>query len=123
MAVAAVAARMDFDVEAIEDIKVAVAEACTNAIEHGCPTGTSAEMVLLRCDLAADALTITVHDAGQGFDPATAERRQRGGTMTLAERGLGMLLIESLMDQVDFQSTPGDGTAVRMVKRMRTEER
>jgi hypothetical protein len=27
------------------------------------------------------------------------------------------------MDQVDFQSTPGDGTAVRMVKRMRTEER
>lgn len=118
LAVAAVASRMSFDIEAIEDIKVAVGEACTNAIEHGCPLTAGAEMITLRCDLGDDALTITVQDPGDGFDPATATRQPRGGTVTLTERGLGMLLIESLMDDVVFDSTAGSGTQVRMVKRL-----
>lgn len=121
LAVSAVACRMQFSIDDIEDIKVAVAEACTNAIEHGCPASIAPEMITLRCDLEDHALVITVDDPGNGFDPATATR-QRHGTMTLTERGLGMLLIESLMDEVDFSSTPGDGTQVRMVKRVRMAE-
>lgn len=124
LAVSAVATRMNFDVEAIEDIKVALGEACNNAIQHGCPASAGAEMIQLRFDLDADALVITVQDSGDGFDPASATRQRPHGTLTLSERGLGMLLIESLMDDVDFTSTPGDGTQVRMVKRIRaTEER
>lgn len=122
LAVSAVASRLQFDVEAIEDIKVAVGEACTNAIEHGCPATLGSEMITVRCDLEEAALVITVQDPGDGFDPASATRQQRHGTMTLTERGLGMLLIESLMDEVDFSSRPGDGTQVRMVKRLRPVE-
>lgn len=120
LAVSAVASRMQFTIDDIEDIKVAVAEACTNAIEHGCPAAVSPEMITLRCDLCEGELVITVHDTGNGFDPATAPRQRHanGNMMTLTERGLGMLLIESLMDDVDFSSTPGDGTQVRMVKRL-----
>ncbi len=122
LAVAAVATRMEFTVEDIEDIKVAVGEACTNAIEHGCPLDDCVEMITMRCELAQDGLTITVEDPGDGFDPSTATRQRGQGTMTLTERGLGMLLIESLMDEVDFSSSPGDGTQVRMVKRLRAAE-
>jgi serine/threonine-protein kinase RsbW len=122
LAVSAIAARMGFDVDAIEDIKLAVAEACNNAIEHGCPVTEGAEMITVRCELTDLGLVITVLDPGDGFDPATATRQHRHGTTTLTERGLGMLLIESLMDEVDFTSIAGDGTQVRMVKRTRTQE-
>ena len=123
LTMAGIATRMQFTVEDIDDIKVAVGEACNNAIEHGCPAKHGTEMIVLRCDLNADALVITVQDPGEGFDPATATRQHRHtNTLTLTERGLGMLLIESLMDEVDFTSTPDTGTQVRMVKRLRTME-
>jgi len=122
LAVSAVASRMDFDVEAIEDVKVAVGEALNNAIEHGCPTEDGYEMVTLRCELAADELVIIVRDCGDGFDPSSATRQHPHGEVTLTEGGLGMLLIEALMDEVDFTSTPGAGTQVRMVKRRRVTE-
>jgi serine/threonine-protein kinase RsbW len=122
LAVSAIASRMNFDVNDIEDIKVAIGEAYTNAIEHGCPSTGGTEMITLRCDLEEHALVITVHDPGDGFDPATATRQRRHGTVTLTERGLGMLLIESLMDEVDFCSDPGVGTRVRMVKRLQATE-
>lgn len=121
LTVAAVATRLAFGVDAIEDIKVAVAEACTNALEHGCPECEGQQMITLTCDVTAQGLVIVIDDPGAGFDPLTATR-QRHGTLTLTERGLGMLLIESLMDEVAFESTPGDGTRVRMVKYLRAME-
>jgi len=119
--VSAVACRMAYDIDAIEDIKVAVGEACTNAIEHGCPQGPGAQMIMVCCDLKDEGLEITVKDPGDGFDP-TATRQRRQGTAVLTERGLGMLLIESLMDDVKFDSMPGNGTQVRMFKRLRSLE-
>jgi len=118
LTVSAIACRMAFDVDEIEDIKVAVAEACTNAIQHGCPTQQCEEHITLQCHIMEDALTIIVQDPGDGFDPLTATRQRQGGTATLTERGLGMLLIESLMDEVTFSSNPGSGTQVRMMKRL-----
>ena len=120
--VSAVACRLSFDIDAIEDIKVAVGEACTNAIEHGCPLGAEMHMITVRCDITDSDLEITVQDPGPGFDPATASRQYRQGTAVLTERGLGMLLIESLMDEVAYNSIPGEGTQVRMLKRLRATE-
>ena len=120
--VSAVACRLSYDIDAIEDIKVAVGEACTNAIEHGCPLGAETHMITVRCDITDSGLEITVQDPGSGFDPATASRQHRQGTAVLTERGLGMLLIESLMDDVAYRSIPGEGTQVRMLKRLRATE-
>jgi serine/threonine-protein kinase RsbW len=121
LTVAAVACRMGFDIRDIDDIKVAVGEACTNAIEHGVPAAEGTEMITLRCDITEAALIITVQDAGYGFDPDTAAGGTAHGasTATLTEGGLGLLLIEALMDDVDVSSTPGIGTQVRMVKAVR----
>ena len=123
LTVAAVACRMGFDVSDIEDIKVAVGEACTNAIEHGVPVGQCAEMVTIACQIADDCLSITVHDPGVGFDPrAATPAAHAAGTATLTEGGLGLLLIQALMDDVEVSSTPDDGTRVRMVKHLRAGE-
>jgi len=123
LTVAAVACRMGFDVSAIEDIKVAVGEACTNAIEHGVPAEQCAEMVTIACRIADDGLSITVHDPGVGFEPgAAASAAHAAGTATLTEGGLGLLLIQALMDDVEVTSTPDDGTRVRMVKYLRAGE-
>lgn len=119
LTVAAIATRLAFDINDIEDIKVAVAEACTNAIEHGCPSTQCAEMIALRFEIGDESLTVTVEDTGDGFNPDTVTRQRGGhGTATLTERGLGMLLIEALMDDVEFSSTPERGTQVRMMKRL-----
>lgn len=120
--VSAVACRLAYDIDAIEDIKVAVGEACTNAMEHGCPEGPGAQMITVRCNLIEQGLEIIVKDPGDGFDPASATRQRGQSTAVLTERGLGMLLIESLMDEVDYCSEPGCGTQVRMLKRPRTPE-
>ena len=116
MMVSAVASRLLFDVEAIEDIKAAVGEACNNAIEHGCAGEPGSGMIVLRCDISDDALTICIEDDGKGFDPMTAVRKYPDAAVELTERGMGMLLIEALMDEVEYISAPGDGTRVRMVK-------
>jgi serine/threonine-protein kinase RsbW len=101
----------------LDDLKVAVTEACSNAIDahrsawaHG--------PVLIRCDLTKNAVSVEIVDRGAGFDPdrvaalpaATDPRRLRH------ERGLGIPLMRTLTDEVTFAPT-GDGTSVRLTVR------
>jgi serine/threonine-protein kinase RsbW len=115
LTVAAVATRMGFDYDDIEDLKVATGEAVTNAIRHG-QTSDSEEDIVIACQVEPAALVIEVRDTGGGFDPQL--RRQALEEGELQEGGLGLLLIESLMDDVQFKVKPGRGTMVRMTKRL-----
>ena len=115
LAVAAVASRMGFTFDDIEDIKVSVGEALANAIQHAAEEARPQDEVVVCCWLDPEELVIEVRDRGRGFDPDTARQAARGDE--LAESGLGLLLIESLMDEVEFQARPDQGTQVRMVKR------
>jgi len=54
--------------ERINDLKLAVSEACTNAIEAHSAIATD-ERVLVRCRSADDVLEVSVEDHGPGFDP------------------------------------------------------
>jgi serine/threonine-protein kinase RsbW len=118
--VAAVAARMEFDMDTIADLRLVVAEACTNAIEYGCGAEDVTQLVTIRCELDTEGLTIIVSDAGVGFDPAKKKQQPRDDDNL---RGLGMVLIEALMDEVEFTSAPGCGTRVRMRKNLRVLEK
>lgn len=120
--VAAVASRLQFDMEAINDIKLAVGEACNNAMEHGCSGKNGTEMITLRCEITDDSLNIFVQDCGTGFSPEQPGAKQQETIDLLAERGFGMLLIRTLMDEVTFNSTPGSGTLVKMVKHRQPTE-
>jgi serine/threonine-protein kinase RsbW len=103
--------------ERIDDLKLAVSEACTNAIEAHDAAG-SHERVLVRCRAADDLLEICVEDRGQGFDPSQLPDHPpvTDPDRLKFERGLGIPLIRALVDEVEFSPT-GHGTAVRLVMR------
>ena len=108
-AVAVLAKKIGFSVERIEDLKTALAEAVTNAIEHG--NQLKAEIrVLIGLTIQEKALMLNIVD--QGYQPIPdipAERQER-----VDNRGLGMFLMKSLMDEVEFIVRPGYNE-VRMV--------
>lgn len=114
----AVAARTDLTVDDIEDLKVAVGEACTNVIDHAFneQTDASQRLITLRMSVTRDEITVEVEDEGAGFDPDELERERREAYE--GERGLGFFLIRELTDSLQIESAPGSGTRVIMVKRV-----
>ncbi len=103
--------------ERIDDLKLAVSEACTNAIEAHDAAGSS-ERVLVRCLAGADTLEVCVEDRGHGFDPTGLPDHPpvTDPDRLKYERGLGIPLIKALVDEVEFKPT-AEGTAVRLVMR------
>ena len=98
----------------IDDLKLAVSEACTNAIEaHG--AADSDEHVRIRIWEGDERMEIAVEDRGSGFDldSLPAHPPVTDPTRLNFERGLGIPLIRSLVDNVEFQTSP-EGTSVRM---------
>lgn len=104
----ALAAQLDFVVSHADDIKLAVGEACTNAVEH-VPADRSDEVVV-RFLVDPERLTVEVVDNGPGFVIAD------GMAPGESERGLGLVIIQSIMDEVNVVCDPKTGTCVRMTK-------
>jgi anti-sigma regulatory factor (Ser/Thr protein kinase) len=89
------------------DVKLAMSEAVTNAIQHG--SSSSNDRVHIEATDENGALVFYVRDTGR-FVP----RVRRGDD--LPESGRGLEFMRRLMDEVDLQ--PGsDGTLVRFAKR------
>lgn len=114
LAVSGVASRMNFTLDDIEDIKVAVSEACTNAVQHAY-RGEDGE-VNVAITLHPEKLEIIVRDSGKGFDPNNAvSAKQDGANNALFGLGLGLTFIKTLMDFSEIESN-ANGTVVRMIK-------
>jgi serine/threonine-protein kinase RsbW len=104
-----------FSDDRIENLRVAVSEACTNAIEAHSSNGQD-ERILIRCDLAEDRIEVAITDHGGGFDPDAAVEAPDAEhpDRLLFESGLGIPLMRVLVDETEFQATPS-GTVVRLV--------
>ena len=111
IAIAHAASRAGFDIEAIEDIKVAVSEACTNIVCHAHDNSDSSYDVTM--DLEETKITISIHDSGSGFGLDDYVEPDPG---EVKGSGLGIFIIRALMDEVDIQSELGAGTDIRMTK-------
>ena len=103
------AAQLDFVVSQADDIRLAVGEACTNAVEH-VPASASQD-IIVRFHIAPEKLVVEVVDDGPGFDP---ERVEQCDCDEIG--GLGLVIIRSIMDEVDVVCDPKTGTCVRMTK-------
>jgi serine/threonine-protein kinase RsbW len=116
---ASVARLMGFADERVEDLKTAVAEACINAIEHGNKLDDSLTVgVILSMD--ADSLEIKVTDTGdgpQGIHAAPDIDKKMHGEEEA--RGMGMFLIQALVDEAEWVSSPPAGSYARMVIHLR----
>jgi serine/threonine-protein kinase RsbW len=101
--------------ERIEDLRVAVSEATTNAIEsHAALDGE--ERIIIRCNLDDERIEVWIVDQGAGFDPDAVEELP---DITDPERletegGFGLPLMRVLTDEAEIRSS-GDGTAVKLV--------
>lgn len=117
LTVAGAAARAGLGVNEVEDVKVAVSEACTNVIDHAFGGEASAAATFtVRIGVREGELRLEVLDEGVGFDP---KHLPAGTVESAAERegGLGVFLMQGLMDEVKIESAPGSGTRVLLVKR------
>ncbi len=112
LAAATVANRLRFSIEEIEDVKLAVAEACTAVIQHE----GHGEFIHLTCEALEDCLRVRVHDSGR--HGVHAPDRQRMNFEEARIAGLGIFLIRTLMDEVSYDVHPQLGTDLLMVKRL-----
>ncbi|MFB5268443.1 anti-sigma B factor RsbW [Paenibacillus enshidis] len=119
-----IASKMGFSYEEIEDMKVAVSEACNNSVLYA--YSQKGGFVEVSFEFNDTELSIRVKDEGESF-----ERMNGAGTgATLHDKelddvqvgGLGFYLMQALMDDVNVINKAGQGTEVILVKRMTKSE-
>ena len=114
-AVAEFLSRSGITEDAAFGVDMAVREAVTNAVVHGNRQDDN-KTVDVTLKSSPDAVEISVHDQGAGFNPdevpdPTAEEN------ILKASGRGIFFMRRFMDEVDWLIRPGGGTTVRMLKR------
>lgn len=114
-AVSAFIARMDPNLEELNDVKTAVSEAVTNSIIHGYPEREG--LIILEASILGEELTITVIDYGVGIEniPQALEPMYSGDPKK-ERSGMGFSFMEVFMDSLCVESKPGRGTTVKMTK-------
>lgn len=107
--------QLDPTLDELEDVKVAVSEAVTNAIIHGYEN--SSGFVRMHCKLYEDSIEISVMDDGKGIADIELARQPLYTSKPELERsGMGFTLMENFMDRVEVTSEVGKGTCVTMFK-------
>lgn len=114
VAVAAFAAQLEFTLAEIEEIKVAVSEAVSNCIIHGYEN-RPAEQVIVDMAIEDGQLKIDIEDFGIGIEDIEAAMQPSFSTGE-DRMGLGLVFINSFMNEMELISTPGKGTLIKMVK-------
>jgi serine/threonine-protein kinase RsbW len=101
--------------ERLEDLRIAVSEACTNAINAQQGIGVEAAIRIV-CDLGADGVSVDIIDRGPGFDPDHVLVAPPAGDPRRLEfeGGLGLEIMRALTDRAEIR-TSSEGTAVRLV--------
>ncbi|MGM8216628.1 anti-sigma B factor RsbW [Bacillaceae bacterium W0354] len=124
LTVSGIASRMGFSYEDIEDIKVALSEAITNAVKHAYFENEVGE-VTVGFGLYDNRLEVMVADHGGSFNinEVRASIGPHDGTLPIdrmKEGGFGLFLIEALMDKVEINNR--HGVIVIMTKFLHEDE-
>ena len=120
VAVASFIADLNPTLEEISDVKTAVSEAVTNCIIHGYE-GKKGK-IWIRCMLERDLLHIEIEDKGTGIADVEKAMEPLFTTRPELDRsGMGFSFMEAFMDDLEVESTPGEGTVVRMKKKLGCE--
>ncbi|HEX6761846.1 MAG TPA: ATP-binding protein [Gaiellaceae bacterium] len=100
--------------EVVADLKLALTEACTNAVRHAYDDGDG--LVEIVYELYRDRFVIEVADDGDGFDLEPAPTL--AGDDELVEGGLGIAIIRALADELELSAREQGGARLRFVKRL-----
>lgn len=87
----------------VEDLRLAVTEACTNVVRHAYPPEVPGP-VEITIRPTEDVVSVVVADHGRGI----------GASSDTTGPGLGLPLIAAIADEVELQPVPGGGSRVAM---------
>ncbi|MGH2567530.1 MAG: ATP-binding protein [Bacteroidota bacterium] len=114
--VSTVARDFGFSDEESSKIVLAVDEACTNIIKHAYQFDPNKE-ISVSIRLNKGALEILIEDEGKSFNPLAIKPPNLKQHLQQYRRGgLGVYLIKTLMDEVEYNLTPGKKNIVRLTK-------
>ena len=114
--VSAAAREFGFGDEEISKIALAVDEACTNVIKHAYKfdPGKQLTVTVKRGD---GAFEVSIRDTGKQFNPAGLEPPDMKEYLTHFRRGgLGVYLMKTLMDKIEYNFEPGQPNEVSLTK-------
>ena len=114
LGLAGVAPVAGLDAAGLADLKLAVTEACANAVRHAYPDGHGGS-VKVRIAVEEGAISVDVSDAGRGID---ADDVADWDPDEMQESGMGLAIIRSVVDDVEVDSPDEGGTVVRLTKRL-----
>ena len=112
LAVLGIASRMPFSYDEVEDVRLAVGEACTHAVERA---GSAEAKITIVSTVDHHSLVIEVSDDVVSGAPAEAPAEDALIADGVDTQGLGALLMEILVDEVKIASSQ-TGTTVRLTK-------
>jgi len=119
LALGGVVREMPVGPELLADLRLAVTEACGNAVRHAYGDGGgSVEVAFLVSD---DRLEMVVEDTGSGLELPLIEQLLEpappAATVEPADGGMGIAIIRAIVDELDVRSgADGRGTVVHMTK-------
>jgi serine/threonine-protein kinase RsbW len=99
--------------EHLDAIRLAVGEAASNAVRHGC-SGNEEMKVGVQCSTDGETVVVEITDPGRGFDPEQVPTPLAG---ELREGGMGIHFMRLTMDRVTYHFDDR-GTTVRLLKRL-----
>ncbi len=110
---------MGFDDEALFNLKLAINEAHANVIEHAYG-GSEHGDIIFSFFIFKDRLEVVIKDFGPGMDQKTTKGKEH--LDELEGSGLGVFLIHSIMDKVDYQRNIKIGTELHLTKFLNPEK-
>lgn len=123
LAVSSLASRIGFSYDDIEDLKIAISEAVTNVVHHAYEG--AGEMVI-GCALYEDKIELMISDYGSSFEyekvkATVGPYHNEQSIENLREGGLGLYLMDALMDEV-LLANNDSGVTVFMTKYVAREQ-
>ncbi|MGI6487986.1 MAG: anti-sigma F factor [Syntrophomonadaceae bacterium] len=114
---AACAAQVDCTLDEMEEIKLVVSEAVSNCIIHGYDNRADEKIVMELNLYENENLEIIIYDYGRGIDDID-QALQPAYSSVPGHMGMGFVFMKSFMDYMNVESSPGDGTTVKLTRNL-----
>lgn len=116
VSVAAFIAQLDPTMDELTEIKTVVSEAVTNAIIHGYESDSEG-LVSIHLETEDDVVRMTIQDNGIGIKNLEEAKMPLYTTKPELERsGMGFTIMENFMDEVEIETSEGNGTTIHLMK-------
>jgi serine/threonine-protein kinase RsbW len=118
LALSGIARQLPLGDELLADLKLAVTEACGNAVRHAYPDGLGD--VAVSYVVRGDVIEILVEDQGTGLEAVAVPDEP---VTVPVDGGMGLAIMRTIADELEVRTgSDGRGTTVRMTKRLPTAD-